>query len=636
MSGIYGVYHFDGAPADPQWLERMRAAMAYYGPNGGSNRIEGSVGLGHLLLAINPEDAFERQPVAVERGLVVCAARLDNRPALLEAFHLGGEEAARLSDGDLAAMAFDRWGEAVCAYLQGDWALAAWDRQTRKLLLALNACGNETLYFHQGKGYIAFASSLKALLALPGVVKEPEPLRLAQVLVSWQHDAELTAYKGFRRILWAHAMTVDPGGAMRSWSHWSPQGRELLRYRRDEEYVEAFLEHYSRAVQCCLRSQKPIAAMLSGGCDSGSVVAMAAPLLAAQGRGLTAYTSVPYFPPDGAGAQRQGNEWELAHEAASMSGENLRHLPIDAANYPVLEGIEHFIQVHDGPSHAASNHFWLKAIAERGAEDGVGAVLSGGFGNATVSWSGNGSMLLALFQGHPELALQLLMHGEADLWSTVKRQFLRPVAQPVRRVVERWRSPSSRPWREYSALNPHMADELDVDGRMRVARFDPTYNFPPQEDMRQRFFHPMWGISMGMLSETGARHEMAFLDPTLNISLIEFLLRVPDSQFRHRGQGSVLFRRAFCGRLPDRVLAGRQRGLQSADIGHRLRQELPAIRTCLDALEALPVARNFLDLPLLRCCVDELAARVDPHSSGRACTILLRGIGVGQFLRRLG
>ena len=28
MSGIYGVYRFDGAPVDPVWLERMKAAMA--------------------------------------------------------------------------------------------------------------------------------------------------------------------------------------------------------------------------------------------------------------------------------------------------------------------------------------------------------------------------------------------------------------------------------------------------------------------------------------------------------------------------------------------------------------------------------------------------------------------------------
>jgi len=122
---------------------------------------------------------------------------------------------------------------------------------------------------HEGKGFIAFASSLKALLALPGVVKEPDRLRLAQVLVSWQHDAERTAYNGFRRLVWAQAMTVGWDGQTRNWRYWSPEGRDLLNYRRDEEYVEAFLEHYTRAVQSCLRTKKPVAATLSGGRDFG-------------------------------------------------------------------------------------------------------------------------------------------------------------------------------------------------------------------------------------------------------------------------------------------------------------------------------------------------------------------------------
>ncbi|MBF8275454.1 MAG: hypothetical protein HW390_527, partial [Candidatus Brocadiaceae bacterium] len=34
MSGIYGIFNFDGAPADPLFLANMRKAIAYYGPDG--------------------------------------------------------------------------------------------------------------------------------------------------------------------------------------------------------------------------------------------------------------------------------------------------------------------------------------------------------------------------------------------------------------------------------------------------------------------------------------------------------------------------------------------------------------------------------------------------------------------------
>ncbi len=635
MSGIYGLYRYDGAPVEHDWLERMRAAMAYYGPQGGGSEIAGSLGLGHLLMGFNPEDAFECQPVKGSRGLVASAARLDNRADLLETFHVSTQAASSMSDGHLIGLAFDRWGEEVVKHLQGDWALAAWDREARRLLLARDACGNATLYYYEGKGFIAFASSLKALLALPGVAREPDPLRLAQVLVSWQHNAELTAYKNFRRLLQAHSLTVGPEGQSRCRRYWSPEGLGRLTYRRDEEYEEAFLEHYSRAVQNCLRTQKPVAALLSGGRDSGSVVALAAPFLALRGRDLIAYTSVPFLPPDGADDSMIGNEWETAHRTAAMAGAHVRHIPIKAAEYGVLQGIEHFLGVHDGPSHAAANQYWLQAVTEMAVRHGAGVVLSGQFGNATVSWSGNGSALLALLQGDPDTAMQLLFHAEPNPWLTLKRQVLKPLLTPALHRLRRLRSSNDKPWRDYSALNPQMARKVDLDSRMRAAGHDPTFTFSPFEDGWSFYFDPDWGVARSIWSEMSARHGVAFLDPTSNLALVEFLRRVPDSQFRRHGQDSSLFRRSFRNRLPEQVLEGRVEGLQAADVGHRVLNELPAVRQCMDSLASLPAANEFLDMPLLNCCLQDLIRKVDPETTERAGTILLRGLGVGMFLLRL-
>jgi asparagine synthase (glutamine-hydrolysing) len=635
MSGIYGIFRYDGEAVDADRLNRMRKAMIFYGPHGGGSLIEGSLGLGYLRLEVNPENAFEAQPMRGKRGPVVSAARLDNRAALIETLYGSASDASELSDGHLVSLAFDRWGDDLCSHLEGDWALAAWDSRERRLLLARDACGNATLYYYEGKGFIAFASSLKALLSLPGVVKEPDSLRLAQVLVSWQHDAHLTAYRGFRRLVWAHAMTVDADGQTRSWRHWTPEGRELLSYGRDDEYEEAFLDHYARAVKSCLRTQKPVAATLSGGRDSGSVVSLAAQMLACQGRSLTAYTSVPLMSPDGSSDLRLGNEWELAHQTATMAGENVQHVPIDAAAYGVIEGIEYLLNVHDGPGHSASNQYWLKAINDAASQSGAGVLLTGQHGNAAVSWSGNGSALLAISRGNPAIALRLLLHGEPNSWLALKRQVLKPMLTPGLRVLGRLKSSGKAPWQAYSALNSHMAAELDLNGRMRAAGFDPTFKVSLLEDAHLRFFRPVFGIGCGIWSEMAAMHSLSYADPTTNRSLIEFILRVPDDQFRSKGRSSWLLQRAFRNRLPDPVLIGRQKGLQAADVGHRILRELPAVRKSLNSLDSLPAAREFLNMPLLHRCLEDLVAKVDPGTTTRAVAILLRGLGVGLFLRRL-
>ncbi|MGB8846774.1 MAG: hypothetical protein WCC73_13905, partial [Terracidiphilus sp.] len=162
MSGIYGVYRYDGAPVDPRWLERMKEAMACYGPDGSACQILGPVGMGHLLLKINPEDAFDCQPLRGDRGLVVSTARLDNRDALLEIFSVASADARRISDAQLVSLAFDHWGEEVCSHLEGDWALAAWDPKDRRLYLGRDVFGAAALYYFEGKGFIAFASNLKS------------------------------------------------------------------------------------------------------------------------------------------------------------------------------------------------------------------------------------------------------------------------------------------------------------------------------------------------------------------------------------------------------------------------------------------------------------------------------------------
>jgi asparagine synthase (glutamine-hydrolysing) len=338
-----------------------------------------------------------------------------------------------------------------------------------------------------------------------------------------------------------------------------------------------------------------------------------------------AYTSVPCLPPDGAGERKLANEWEMAHATAAMAGANVEHLPVDAADYGVLQGIEHHLDAHDGPSHAAANHYWLQAIMEAASRSGAGVLLTGQMGNATVSWSGNGSAL----------ALRLFLHAEPNPWLTLKRQLLKPLLMPGLLAFRRFKTPPSSSWRDYSALSPSMASKLDLDTRMQAAGHDPAFTFSPLKDLHLLFFQPDFGIGAGLGAELAARHSLASLDPTADLAMVEFLLRVPDDQFYRGGQSSFLMRRAFRNRLPDPVLNGQRKGLQAADVGHRILRELPAFQQCLSALDSLPEAQEILDMPLLHRCLDDLIAKVDPETTARASSILLRGLGVGLFLRRL-
>jgi Asparagine synthase len=180
-----------------------------------------------------------------------------------------------------------------------------------------------------------------------------------------------------------------------------------------------------------------------------------------------------------------------------------------------------------------------------------------------------------------------------------------------------------------------MAEQLDIDGRMRGAGYDSTFTWSPLSDMRKDFFSPDYGTSACLWSDSNAWHSVRSLDPTANFSLLEFLLRVPDEQFCRKGQRGYLIQRAFRGRMPEPVLAQKRKGLQAADVGHRIVHELPAFQECLRSFESVPYAQEALDLPLLNRCLARIAAKVDPETTDLAMTTFVRGVGVGLFLRRV-
>ena len=71
--------------------------------------------------------------------------------------------------------------------------------------------------------------------------------------------------------------------------YWTLEPGPELRLSSDEEYAEAFLEVFTEAVRCRLRGAGSVGSMLSGGMDSGSIVAVARTLLAEAGQGPLSY-----------------------------------------------------------------------------------------------------------------------------------------------------------------------------------------------------------------------------------------------------------------------------------------------------------------------------------------------------------
>ncbi|HXG68910.1 MAG TPA: asparagine synthase (glutamine-hydrolyzing), partial [Blastocatellia bacterium] len=153
------------------------------------------------------------------------------------------------------------------------------------LLLARDRLGIKPLYYADTPAGFAFASEIKALLAIPGFERAVDLAALNQFLTFlWTPDPN-TAFRGVKKLPPGHALLYRDGRA-ETFQYWD------LTFAEDEstseaEWVDALREQISRSVQMQQVSDVPLGAFLSGGIDSSLIVAL---LSESTTRKLTTYT----------------------------------------------------------------------------------------------------------------------------------------------------------------------------------------------------------------------------------------------------------------------------------------------------------------------------------------------------------
>ena len=641
MNGIFGLFNLDGGPVVTDQLAAMMEALAFWAVDGANMWRSGEIGMGCLHLASTPEAMGEQLPLRdAASGLTLTSgARLDNRAELLNQLKIEADQAqVAVTDAEIILRAYQRWGRDCVLHLDGDWHFAIWDERVRSLFLARDHHGNTGLYYFRGSRYFAFASSKKALLALEMVPKAPDLLRVSQVLSSWPGDGMRTAYEHIQRLPPAHRMLVTADRA-KAERYWFPENISELHLKSDDEYVEAFLEVFTKAVSARLRSQRPVGVALSGGLDSGSVMAVAAGLLRERDKGLVAYTSTPLSDPSlYIDRRRIGDETQLA-KATVRHTEGVDHHLVRSESVTPLAGIERMLWVHDEPGHAASNQFWIVALLEAVHQQGMGVLLTGQGGNATISWPGAGENLLSiLLDGDIAAFWQAFENARHNSglgrWRGARRHLLKPLLGPLWfQIQKRWRS-RSEPWRRYSAIRPDFVHSIRLRQYMAEAGYIP--GLVPADPLRQRLriIQPGQIVLGASWLETGAAYGLEVRDPTQDRRVIELCLAIPEAQFQRGGVDRWLIRRAMQAYLPDAVRLNTRRGLQAADLGKRVLNSRSEVEAALASLEQHDLSRQILDIPRMAEVLASIERDLTPKNAAECTTILMRGLMAGLFLLR--
>ncbi len=263
MCGILGIAA--RGELDPSLLDAV-GLLRHRGPDGEGRVCSGPVGLAMRRLAIIDLETGD-QPVRNEAGdvVAVCNGELYNYRELRAELAAQGHSFRGQGDVETLPHLYEQLGEGCFERLRGMFACALWDERRGRLLLARDRFGIKPLYVADVPAGLAFASEIGPLLAL-GASPDVDRQALADYLTLGYVPGPETALTGIRKL--------DPGSVL----VWEGGATRRLRFGALEppEPGRGLEETLRESVRLHLRSDVPLAVLLSGGLDSSLIAAYAA------------------------------------------------------------------------------------------------------------------------------------------------------------------------------------------------------------------------------------------------------------------------------------------------------------------------------------------------------------------------
>jgi asparagine synthase (glutamine-hydrolysing) len=332
MCGIAGV--LVKSPAERGWLaprvEAMTAALQHRGPDDEGTWTDESAGVafGFRRLAIIDLSQMGHQPMVSASGRYTMGynGEVFNHRALRREVESRGAGFRGHSDTEVMLACFEAWGiAATIRKLVGMFGIAVWDAEERSLHLIRDRLGIKPLHYFWEPGLLAFGSELRALMALREVPRAIDPVAALQFLRYLYVPAPRTILGGVRKLPPGHHLTIREvtRELPPSEPFWSLEATAEAGFRNrvtgtDADVVAEFDHLLSEAVALRLESDVPLGALLSGGIDSSTVVAL---MQAASSRPVKTYSIA--FP------GTEHDEGPMARAVAAHLGTDHRELPVD-------------------------------------------------------------------------------------------------------------------------------------------------------------------------------------------------------------------------------------------------------------------------------------------------------------------
>jgi len=356
MCGICGQYNFaTQEPVRRHDVEAMTRTLVHRGPDDEGYHVAGPLGLGFRRLSII-DLAGGHQPMSdhEESVWVVFNGEIYNFQELRSELEDHGHSFRTKSDTEVIVHGYKQWGDDVLNRLNGMFGLAIWDARKRRLVLARDPFGIKLLYYRIAGGRLDFGSEIRALHAATPARREIDATCLNLFLRYRYTPSPYTLFKDVRKLAPGTKLTVENGSCQVSrWYRFKP--RPFASAKRADEAAEELLTLYRDAVRRQLISDVPVGLLLSGGIDSGMLLA----LMNLNGSSWPTYT---------VGYGSSFADDELADAAATAHALGARHTSITISRSTFEEALPKIVAALEEPI-ASSSIVPMYFVCERARRD---------------------------------------------------------------------------------------------------------------------------------------------------------------------------------------------------------------------------------------------------------------------------
>ena len=215
------------------------------------------------------------QPVFNEAGNICCIfnGEIYNFQKLKQKLEKKGRKLRTSSDTEVLLRMYEEHGKDMLLMLKGMFAFCIYDKRKNIYLLARDRFGEKPLYYHWNNKTFSFSSEIKSLLKHSNIARKLNIQALPYYFRTSLVPEPMTLFENINTLPAGHYIEISED-KFETQAYFHPSYKVETAIKTEEDAIDFIRPYLTNAVKRQMVSDVPIGAFLSGGIDSGTIVAL--------------------------------------------------------------------------------------------------------------------------------------------------------------------------------------------------------------------------------------------------------------------------------------------------------------------------------------------------------------------------